>query len=259
MGACHAMVQRAVPESLGLCGPPPGLDHLIPKLENPPPLDALDQYCDDGILCGSQVNVGRCINQLCQHMPKLGLRFSKLDVIPATPGSQDAEQHEWQAIGGNLIPDGDFQTMKCPIGTNAHCDKFHQQRVDALSEACAAIAGLPSAQAALYLLRCQAGRMIYMIRTSPSEQCGQAAARADKVTKIAVENIIDTGIEPENSCAPSCQSDSGDWASNRLQRSPTQPSSPQPPGPKIVSTPCRGGVGGGRRRARKNQKTRTQN
>ena len=85
IGACPAMVQRAAAEALGLCEPWPGTPALIPKLEPPPVLDTAAQFADDGLIAGRQGEVLRAVSHLMTHMPLLGLRFSKMDIIPASP------------------------------------------------------------------------------------------------------------------------------------------------------------------------------
>ena len=80
IGACHALVQRAVPESLGLCPLIEGCSALLPTLDPPAELDTAALFADDGIIAGGQSEVARSIGFLKEHMPKVGLQFSKVDI-----------------------------------------------------------------------------------------------------------------------------------------------------------------------------------
>jgi hypothetical protein len=59
IAACHAMVQRAVPESLGLVELAAGTTHLLPVMQPPANLDAVALFADDGIIAGCQQEVLR--------------------------------------------------------------------------------------------------------------------------------------------------------------------------------------------------------
>lgn len=82
IGACHALVQRAIPESLGQCSVPAGCA---------PPHPHATASTDDRriglVVAGPQGEVYRAMRHLQDHMPGLGLRFSKVDILPAAPSS----------------------------------------------------------------------------------------------------------------------------------------------------------------------------
>jgi hypothetical protein len=123
-------------------------------------------------------------------MPLLGLRFSKMDIIPASPAQHSVDPVPFLALGCKCIMDGNFELMKSPVGSTEWCEELVGKRVEKLSKACSAIVALPRKAAALYLLRFQTARMTYTVRTTPLQSCQRAVALADAVTQGALEHII---------------------------------------------------------------------
>ena len=196
IGACHAMVQRAVPESLGLCDVHPATEPLIPFLLPALECDALAMFADDGFLAGRQHELRRGISHLQTHMPDVGLEFSKLDVIPARPHSDTLDGQAFTQLGCTILWDGNAELVKSPVGTADWCNTAVLGRVQKLGNVCKALATLPSEEAALYLLRYQASRMIYTVRTTPSDCCSEAVKLADGVVKTAAEAILGETLLP---------------------------------------------------------------
>jgi hypothetical protein len=127
-------------------------------------------------------------------MPTLGLEFSKMDIVPSTP-SASIDSKAFEDLGCTVVRDGNFEVMKSPIGTPAWCQEFVMSRVRKLSRVCTLISQIPSSSAALYLLRYQAGRMTYTVRTTPSPVCGAALVSADRVIQTATESILDAKFD----------------------------------------------------------------
>ena len=78
MATCHALVQRVVPESLGIVPLLPGSSSLAPTLDPPAQLDALPLYADDGGVAGEQSEVLRCLRHLQSAMPPWGFSSRSL-------------------------------------------------------------------------------------------------------------------------------------------------------------------------------------
>ena len=83
MGACHAVVQRSLLEALGVVPVAPHTAALLPVMNPPADLDMTPMFADDGFFAGRAEEVKRALQHLVPVMPTLGLKFSKLDVIPA--------------------------------------------------------------------------------------------------------------------------------------------------------------------------------
>ena len=196
IGACHALVQRALPEALGLCPVAEVTTPLLPTLDPPAELDTAALFADDGLIAGRQSEVARAIAHLQQYMPALGLRFSKIDIVPAQPDSPNVDARTFEAMGCTLKRNGNFEVMKSPVGDSAWCSAYVQKRTVKLGGVCARIAQMTSGQAALYLLRYQSSRMIYTIRTTPLALCGDAIACADRTIQATLECILAEKLSP---------------------------------------------------------------
>lgn len=190
IAACHAMVQRSLPESLGLVAVAQGTSPLIPALEPPAELDAAALFADDGIIAGKQAEVHRSLEHLKRHMPSLGLHFSKIDIIPARPGSRDIDERRFSSLGCCFKRDGNFEVMKSPIGDSEWCAAFVKRRVQKMAAICTKLAQIPSSHAGIYLLRFQASRMVYTLRTTPLACCGDSIAAADRTVQATAESIL---------------------------------------------------------------------
>ena len=108
MGLCHAAVQRAIPEALGLAPLWPGTERLIPALEPAPCLDLVAMFADDGVIAGRAPEVLRVAHHLTRHMPALGLAFGKADLVPAVPFSGVCSPAMAAAAGRTLVANGNF-------------------------------------------------------------------------------------------------------------------------------------------------------
>ena len=171
MGANHAVVQRILLESLGIVDPPEGVTLSVPVLQPPAQLDMCPQFADDGLLAGKTGEIVRTLRHLNLVMPGLGLRFSKLDAIPAAGNQSTIDVHALQQVGCKINLSKEFSVMQSPIGSVGFCDTFLQKKTDKAAKILSAIGELPDAHCALFLLRHQTGRMDYIARTTPLESC----------------------------------------------------------------------------------------
>ena len=80
--------------------------------------------------------------------------------------------------------------MKSLVGDTQFCEQEFGNRVDKALKIIGAIADLPDAHCALYLLRYQVGRMEYTARTTPLESCRDALCRFDRGTRLAYGKIV---------------------------------------------------------------------
>jgi hypothetical protein len=100
-------------------------------------------------------------------------------------------------LGCAYRADGNFEVMKSPVGDTAWCQSFASSRIRKLAGVWGKKAQLPSAQAGIYLLRYQASRMIYTVRTTPFSKCDSAIAQADKVIETTAACLLGTELSKE--------------------------------------------------------------
>ena len=190
MGTCHALVQRILLESLGAVPVDQATTQLAPILDPPAQLDMTPLFADDGALAGPSQEVLRSIHHLHAIMPSLGLKFSKLDVVPAAGELHQIDIQAFIDAGCRVNTSRNFEVMKSPIGDTTHCEGVAYTRVQKAIKVIGAIAELPDAHCALHLLRHQAGRMNYLARTTPGDHIGKARGTFDSAVRAGYETII---------------------------------------------------------------------
>ena len=85
-------------------------------------------------------------------MPSLGLKFSKLEVIPAAGVASTIDVDSFTNIGCTVKRTGNVSIMKSPIGSPEFCDREVRKRVDTSAAILEAVANLPDRHCAMYLL-----------------------------------------------------------------------------------------------------------
>ena len=190
MSACHSMVQRILLEAAGIVLVDPNTTPVATVMVPPAHLDMIPMFADDSIMAGEASEVLRTLQHWLPLMPRLGLRFSKLDLIPAAGARHTIDMRPFEAMGGTVNTTQTVVVMKSPIGSNVFCEEVVGKRVLESSKALAAIAKLPKQHCALYLLKYQAGRMGYVQRTTPSHACIRALTAFDDSMLHAFEEIF---------------------------------------------------------------------
>ena len=124
-------------------------------------------------------------------MPSLGLRFSRLEAIPAAGSDTLVDVSRFQGLGCSVNLAQTAIVMKSPIGSDAFCNGVVGKRVDESLHILEQIARLRSTHThcALYLLRYQVARMEYTKRTTPLQSCRDALHRFDGGIRHALERI----------------------------------------------------------------------
>ena len=179
IGACHAVVQRILLEGIGVLPVAVGTTPVVPVLDPPACLDMTPGFADDGHLAGPAVEVLRAIDHMALLMPRLGLRFSTLKVAPACVGGSAVDFTAFTSRGCEVLADGNYETLKSPIGSSSWCKHFCKE---VASKQSSVLAELEDAQVAHYLMRwsVNAGRLNYLARTTPSDLCGDALVQFDR-------------------------------------------------------------------------------
>ena len=189
MATCHAMVNRILLEAVGIVPVDPDTTPVATVMAPPADLDMIPMFADDCIIAGKASEVLRTLQHWLPIMPRLGLRFSKLDIIPAAGPRHAIDLQPFEAMGGNIHTTQTVVVMKSPIGSSEFCEEVVGKRVRESSKALAAIAKLPKRHCALYLLKYQAGRMGYIQRTTPAHACIRALTAFDESMQHAFEHI----------------------------------------------------------------------
>ena len=83
MSVCHAMVQPILLETAGIIPAAPGTTAIGEVLGPPAQLDITQMFADDAIVAGVDSEVRRVLIHWKSIMPRLGLRFSRLEAILA--------------------------------------------------------------------------------------------------------------------------------------------------------------------------------
>jgi hypothetical protein len=76
-------------------------------------------FADDGALAGPSQEVLRAVHHLHAIMPPLGLKFSKLDVIPSAGHDHQIDVQSFTDAGCSVNVDRNFEVMKSPMGSKA--------------------------------------------------------------------------------------------------------------------------------------------
>ena len=130
MGVCHAMVQRILLETAGIISVAPGTTAIGEVLHPPSQLDITPMFADDAIIAGVDSEVKRVLAHWQSIMPRLGLRFSRLEAIPAAGQRSLVDVSSFQALGCSVNMTQTAVVMKSPIGSNEFCASIVQKRVD---------------------------------------------------------------------------------------------------------------------------------
>ncbi|CAE8604691.1 unnamed protein product, partial [Polarella glacialis] len=188
--ACHAVVQRLLLEALGIVAPPPHVAPVFPILQPPAQLDMTPMFADDGFFAGQSSEVARALARLSPLMPSLGLRFSRLEAIPAAGASSTLDRDLFLRLGCTINDTQCVSIMKSPVGHQDFCDKTSLKRVSAAVKATNAISQLPDEHCALYLLRFQTARLDYLIRTTPAPLIPSSLEVFDVAVRGAFEQAV---------------------------------------------------------------------
>ena len=146
-------------------------------------------FADDGVIAGRSDEVLRALQHMQAVMPLVGLRFSFLQVVAASPGLQPAERFvHFTDLGCTLALDGNFEDLKSPVGEDIFCRSFAIKLVRKQRSVLTFLAELGDPQIAHYLMRwCVNGsRMNYLIRTTPPSVTTAAAAFDAEVAEAFV-------------------------------------------------------------------------
>ena len=190
IGACHAVVQRSLLEALGVVPVAPQTAALLPVLSPPADLDMTPMFADDGFFAGRAEEVKRALQHLVPVMPLLGLKFSKLDVIPAAGEGAQFDRGSFRDLGCKVVEKAEVTVMKCPIGDQDYCGSVLSKRVGKAQSILDQIGDLPDSHCALYLMQYQTGRMEYISRSTPFALCQDALLRFDLSVRNCFESIM---------------------------------------------------------------------
>lgn len=193
MGACHAVVQRSLLEALGIIPVAAGTEALLPTLHPPANLDMTPMFADDGFLAGPADEVQRALAHLVPVLPRLGMKFSKLDVIPAAGANCVFDEENFRSLGCKIFHKAEASIMKIPIGDAAFCEKTLAKRVDKGASIVQQISELPDVHCALHLLRYQTSRMEYTTRSCPQDLCKLSLQKSDAHMRSSFESILGFG------------------------------------------------------------------
>jgi len=190
MSTCDALVQRILLDSLRVTPVDPMTTQIAPVLDPPVQLDMAPLFADEGALAATSQEILRGVHHLHTVMPLLGLKFSKLDVIPAAGQNHQVDIGAFHEAGCTVSVTGDFEVMKSPIGSKAHCETVVMKRVKKAAAAITAIADLPDSHCALYLLRYQSAKMNYVARTTPAADVEEGLRCFDVSVRAGYESIV---------------------------------------------------------------------
>ena len=182
IGACHAVVQRILNESLGLVPVPEGTAVRPPVLSPPVSLDMAPGFADDALLAGPSAEVLRALAHLKTVMAPVGLRFSTLQLVPASGARCTVDFAPFVAHGCDVFAEGNCEVLKSPVGDEVFCKAFCAKQVEKQQGTIQFLAELQNPQVTHYLLAhsVNAGRMNYLARTTPAQHFGDAARTYDE-------------------------------------------------------------------------------
>ncbi len=201
MAACHGVVQRVLPETLGLVAVDPRTAPAGPVLTPAATLDLAPGFADDGYLGGRSEEVLRAVGHWRAVMPALGLRFSRLEVVPAAGAATTANLDRFRALGCEVNLTQCFETVKAPVAVGPRAGEYYQRYGEERARKAAAtvreIAALPDRHVALHLLR-QAGdfcRVNYLARTTPSGAVSKGLELYDREVRAALERLVGSCLD----------------------------------------------------------------
>jgi hypothetical protein len=160
-------------------------------LDPAPQIDSLAMFADDGIIMGTYTELVRTAGHLTQHMPKTGLHFGKMQLVPAAPDGAGAivDQVALQAAGATFVPDGNFEVTRSPIGGDDWCREYTSGSAQTTLDVYAELAHLDS-HVSFYLTKYQLGRANYILRTTPPRHGLEAATTIDHATQALVQGWL---------------------------------------------------------------------
>lgn len=201
MAACHGVVQRSLPEAAGLVAVDSRTLPAGPELSPAADLDLAPGFADDGYLGGRSAEVLRTLAHWRAVMPALGLRFSRLEVVPAAGAATAVNLDSFRALGGEVNLTQCFETVQAPVAVGPDAADFYQRFGEVRAKKAAAtvreIAALPDRHVALHLLR-QAGdfcRVTYLARTTPSAVVSRGLELYDQEVRAALERLTTNRLE----------------------------------------------------------------
>ncbi len=191
MMACHAMVQRILLEGLGVVEVDPRTTPVAPVLDPPADLDMTPMFADDGFLAGKASEVLRSLQHLRPVMPRLGLRFSLLEAVPAARNLSRVDSTEFVRLGCTWNDSGNFEVLKSPVGSPSWCAAYSTKRAGQAICATSAVGALQHKHVGYYLLRASASasRLNCLARTTPGECCIEALGDFDVAQRSAFARL----------------------------------------------------------------------
>ena len=203
MAACHGVVQRALPETAGLVPVDPRTAPLGPQLAPSAELDLDPGFADDGVVGGGSAEMLRVLGHWRAVMPALGLRFSRLELVPAAGAATTVDLDRFRALGCEINLTQCVEIVKAPVavGPNAaeFCQRFGEERAEKAAGVVKEIVELPDRHVALHLLR-QSGdfcRMNYLARCAPSTEVSRGLELFDRKVRAGLERLAGGRLEEE--------------------------------------------------------------
>ena len=194
MTVCHALVQRILLEVAGIIPRDPCTSSVGIVMDPPANLDISPMFADDGAYAGKADEVLRTLRHWQTLMPSLGLRFSRLEAIPAAGDQSHIDLDAFRRSGCSINLTSNALIMKSPIGDISFCESAVGKRVEKALRIASEIVKLPKKHCALYLLRFQDGRMGYIKRTTPLDSCKAAFSNYDVGMREALETVAGRGV-----------------------------------------------------------------
>ena len=150
-------------------------------------------YLDDLILAGEQHAVAETFICVKNRASSIGLdfNFSKCEIIPAA-GLHSSLNKDLFPEDVVYMPEGNFELLGGPIGSDAFCNSHTQKRVDKAKEILAALGDLPDPQVALTLLRhCASfGKLVFSLRVVPHQKHREALTCFDEAVRDCIETFM---------------------------------------------------------------------
>ena len=183
-------MQRILLEVTGIIPLDPRTSAVGTVMDPPACLDITPMVADDSVIAGKADEVLRTLRHWQLLMPSLGLRFSRLEAIPAAGDQCDVDLEAFRLSGCSINLTRNAVIMKSPIGDIDFCEGEVGKRVARALHVAREIAKLPRKHCALYLLRYQEGRMGYVKRTTPWSGCKDSLNKFDAGMKEAFETLV---------------------------------------------------------------------
>ncbi len=197
MMACHAVVQRILLDSLGVVEVDQRTTAIAPVMHPPADLDMTPCFADDGFFAGKSQEVARALAHVQPIMPRLGLRFSMLEAVPAAGSRHAVDRSGFEASGCTWNEGGNLEVLKSPIGNPSWCAEYSKRRACRALMAIHALGALPGAHVAYYLMKSSAGacQLTYLSRTTPPELCAEALGSFELAKRAAFGRVTGLPIE----------------------------------------------------------------